>query len=753
MSGLRELWGLRDPAVPDANALRLVTQARQTFSDVIGRINQSLQYTAVNAQQATHEELSRRRDQLFERYQTAVAEITENSTALEQVLVEAERFRANADRVVDITRNLKQEWELQASQFESAEATVSGMEEATDAAPLQQGLDEVTTAVKRRDYQTALDRLHDVALDASHVTSAPLEGSPTSTHINEQRYPLDGALDQPLEVPRGKNPLENWQNPLINGDPRELFDPQKMDQVADMHFQGEGSLELNQAMEGLLFAEPGADISPYLDTIAKERNLDRATVQQQFERFQQLQQVAKKNETARDLPAQDATTPADQKKYLANYGDFLGSRSSLRFGQVVGEATGLDPAFASMLNPTGGMVGPGMDLLAPVDANSPIILHGIFHDAGGYLLNYQNTGPGYTYLTDKQPESGKLGADPYQGQVEGVSYWYERRQPDRSVLKDLYAADGEQMAYDAYVSDPIADSEQFVRTLTDEAVNEVSQRTLSAGQDFQQSVSGLKNTVHIAGDAVQQQVVEADQQLNAMAEKARALGVDDRYVTSLEQSVREQLGGVSDQVKAWEQGAASTFDLAGASVDENLQAVNSWTQEAGALIQQRTEEAAVEAEQAIHEELVELARNSELQETLRRGINFYCEAKQSIGALVDEVNDSIIKAQAQVHSFFDQSVEALGQGEQLSKVKDGLIDKLAQIQLQVVESVKQTESAIDQSVDNFSETRQEILDVAVGLSDPLLEVVSGGTDVIANTLGAATDFAAERLDRLTNVLG
>jgi hypothetical protein len=68
--------------------------------------------------------------------------------------------------------------------------------------------------------------------------------------------------------------------------------------------------------------------------------------------------------------------------------NFMGSTSQLRYGQVAGDALGMDPVFGALLNPTGGLVGPGN---AAVDGNdSALGYHGAVHDAGGYLYNYHN---------------------------------------------------------------------------------------------------------------------------------------------------------------------------------------------------------------------------------------------------------------------------------------------------------------------------------------------------------------------------
>lgn len=105
---------------------------------------------------------------------------------------------------------------------------------------------------------------------------------------------------------------------------------------------------------------------------------------------------------------------------LSRHGDFMGSTASLRYGKVVGDVYGIDPVFrGALLNPTGGLVGPGDDSYEPSD-NDAIGYHGIFHDAAGYLYNHQGKiGPGYDYM-DRDPFAT---SNSLTGQVGGISWW------------------------------------------------------------------------------------------------------------------------------------------------------------------------------------------------------------------------------------------------------------------------------------------------------------------------------------------
>lgn len=102
-----------------------------------------------------------------------------------------------------------------------------------------------------------------------------------------------------------------------------------------------------------------------------------------------------------------------------------GSVTQLKFGRVVidGLNIKLDPVFGALLSPTGGIVGPGNTELYKPNRIDCVVMHGVFHDAGGYLYNYHNIGPGYNYIHTRWtmfPTSS-----PLCNQVSGISWWVE----------------------------------------------------------------------------------------------------------------------------------------------------------------------------------------------------------------------------------------------------------------------------------------------------------------------------------------
>ncbi len=188
--------------------------------------------------------------------------------------------------------------------------------------------------------------------------------------------------------------------------PDAVFTDQYMLDFIGTQVQGADSAELNQLAETLLTNPSGQQLDDTLNRLADIRGVPREEFRAQYDRYLEL----------------GGPGSID----LSKRGDFLGSTASLRSGQVVGDVLGIDPLFGALLNPTGGLVGPGETGYHPGD-NDPVGYHGIFHDAAGYLYNHQNIGPGYDYLGQ---ELGRDTADPLTGQRAGIQWWLDQRQLD-----------------------------------------------------------------------------------------------------------------------------------------------------------------------------------------------------------------------------------------------------------------------------------------------------------------------------------
>ena len=191
-------------------------------------------------------------------------------------------------------------------------------------------------------------------------------------------------------------------NPFLVRDPAGLFNDEYFrNNLIDSQIPGAGG-ELGDAMDGLMEADSPEEVDGFLVIIADLRGRPVEEMRQEFEKFQEL---AAERDAAGGVGG------------LAGHPSFMGSNTQMRYGQVVGDAFGIDPVFGAMLNPTGGLVGPGNFAIAGDD--TAVGYHGVVHDAAGYLRTYHNAGPGYDYLglENRDPSS------PLSGQREGIAHW------------------------------------------------------------------------------------------------------------------------------------------------------------------------------------------------------------------------------------------------------------------------------------------------------------------------------------------
>lgn len=200
-----------------------------------------------------------------------------------------------------------------------------------------------------------------------------------------------------------------------------LFTDAYLSTLVGLQIDGADSSALKEAMDTLwkYRHDPNnPEVAEALKAIADARNKPLDQIQQDWARYQ-----AALAEQERIAAAKGIDPPPGINTWL--HPDFMGSTSQLRYGQVAGDALGMDPVFGALLNPTGGLVGPGN---AAVDGDdSAIGYHGAVHDAGGYLYNYHDQGPGYDYLGAE----GRDTSSPLSGQRAGISYWRDKL-PDRS---------------------------------------------------------------------------------------------------------------------------------------------------------------------------------------------------------------------------------------------------------------------------------------------------------------------------------
>jgi uncharacterized Zn-binding protein involved in type VI secretion len=209
-------------------------------------------------------------------------------------------------------------------------------------------------------------------------------------------------------------------------DANEIFYKENLRKLIDKEVKGENSEKLADAMRTLWDnrsnTQQNAQIDNALKTVSEERGVPLDKIKQDWGRYQGL------------LEEQDQIGTANGNEQVPPlneffHSDFMASTSQLRYGQVAGDALDVDPVFGALLNPTGGLVGPGNK---SIDSNdSPVGYHGAVHDAAGYLRNYHNLGPGYDYLgTDNRDTTS-----PLSGQRNGIEFWNDELSSSRSFPK------------------------------------------------------------------------------------------------------------------------------------------------------------------------------------------------------------------------------------------------------------------------------------------------------------------------------
>lgn len=219
------------------------------------------------------------------------------------------------------------------------------------------------------------------------------------------------------------SPHELAETDLTKGDVEDLFSTDNMEALRFVELRGEGTPQLKALMDEVIKGFPKMtrdEVMLGLEAVVgtppgvKRLNLD-------YDRFLI---VKKQQETIGAGKGNTATVLDDDM-----HPDFMASRGQLMCGKVLGDAFGIHEVFGALLNPTGGLVGPGNHLIDPMipipaghlDPDNPIALHGVVHDAAGYLNTFHNDGPGYNYL-DSSIEI--LGDDnPLSGQISGIGYW------------------------------------------------------------------------------------------------------------------------------------------------------------------------------------------------------------------------------------------------------------------------------------------------------------------------------------------
>ncbi|MCI0576805.1 MAG: WXG100 family type VII secretion target [Chloroflexi bacterium] len=220
-------------------------------------------------------------------------------------------------------------------------------------------------------------------------------------------------------------------------DPASIFKDPIHSDIVGARIPGSNSKALNGAMERLMENPSPAEVEGLLAIVANERGRPLGELQAEYKRFLEIRDRQRVTAEKLDFKSQWLD--------FTDYPDFAGSTTSLRYGKVVGDVFGIDPVFGSMLNPTGGIMGPGNSALPQPHPDHANAYHSIFHDAGGYLKKSYGLGPGYDYLGK---ESYWDPAHELTGQKSGLRYWADRID---SPGWDWPKERGAQKAMDAYI--------------------------------------------------------------------------------------------------------------------------------------------------------------------------------------------------------------------------------------------------------------------------------------------------------------
>jgi len=196
--------------------------------------------------------------------------------------------------------------------------------------------------------------------------------------------------------------------------------------------KGAGDDDLKAAMNRLQGVEDSSgaivvamtadEIEADLVTIANARSRPLVQIRAEYQRMRQLQESVQYSITNPENRVQRLDTDRHQ--------NFMASTDQLRYGYMVGQVLEIDPVFGALLNPTGGIVGPGNSNVPLISARytqqhfeglDVVNPHGIAHDASGYLAVYHGVGSGYTYVPGARGDTPNL--NPLSGQVSGVNFF------------------------------------------------------------------------------------------------------------------------------------------------------------------------------------------------------------------------------------------------------------------------------------------------------------------------------------------
>jgi hypothetical protein len=197
----------------------------------------------------------------------------------------------------------------------------------------------------------------------------------------------------------------------------------------------------------------------------------------------------------------------------------MSSNPQLVYGKVIGDTFGIDPLFGALLNPTGGLVGPG-NMALQMDDDDPTGYHGIVHDAAGYLFNFHNQGPGYDYL-GREAAKGHKTSDPLTGQQSGLRYWHEKLDPGLGTVVMAGTIDTVYAVKDLPMH--IREAAEVLRDRTGKAATDLKVKTDKALASARTTVGdAVDRAMHAAGEKAKTAETGLDRAAQEAADAARA---------------------------------------------------------------------------------------------------------------------------------------------------------------------------------------------------------------------------------------
>jgi hypothetical protein len=345
--------------------------------------------------------------------------------------------------------------------------------------------------------------------------------------------------------------------------------------LVGLKVKGANDPDLKDIMRQLGKGMTGARKDELIAQLARIRGADQVKLGADYDKFLTLrdqQEAVRKSK--KDLePVPDLAEDF--------HGDFLGSNPQLVYGKVVGDAFGIDPVFGALLNPTGGMVGPGNAALH-MDDDDPTGYHGIVHDAAGYMFNFHNQGPGYNYLGTEQRDT----ADPLTGQQSGMRYWHEKLDPGLKTAAMTGVIDLVYAGRDVF-TDKKSSLLEKVGKVADTATRTAEQLARAAAQAAE---AKARQTASAAAKLAADAAAKAEQVAREAAAKAA------KAVEQVRVEVDKAAQGVRDTVTGAVQTALETGEAvvgaAGAAATEVAEAATAAAEAVGSTVVESAESAA-----------------------------------------------------------------------------------------------------------------------------------------------------------------